>query len=411
MPDYIEKKLTLNIIVPSTFDHACERDLNTALENLLSQKGLSLVSSAPYETVNQFIFDDELCVEDKNCECIDGYLWATGALVSRLKEQIKTEAPEIDPSSLDNPNFFFVYDITTGFGHIEGSFDFTDASGNNASRSFEKLALTSDELRQVKTAMEEFCHEKYSMSCVAFVNEARSHAGLPSLSVSFSADAPAQDSDISRSRLQKQSDPRIHVYLDNKQDDARQYHDLLFWSDAYGQIQHPYGDEFPFSALHPLLQQAYQTLFSDDLDSRCYLAETPAGYGMALCNEYDCETAAWANLSPSELFEAAIRDAQRLSAMPDFDQAREFFVLESYGPNYSDLYHELVVVFPADMDKDAFETASKRLGEEIYKGVSEYSAEKRAKLQTSVDRLIQDAQYKTEPKEPVQPVKTPEHAI
>lgn len=402
MTDYIEKQLTLTIQVPATFNGTDERALNRAIADLIANKGYELLDSKAYETVNQFIFDEELCVEDKTCECVDGYLWATGALVSRLRESIQDEHTPDELASISNPNFYFSHNLFTGNAQIIATYNYINSKNEQCFGSVDKLSISLEETEQIKKLMDEYCHEKYSMSCSAFLNEARFHAGFPPMERTVSipvinGEEVLHEVDVKMDELLPEHiDERIHIYRDNKEDDSRLYDNLLFWSDSCGELEPPHGsDKFDPSGIPQPLQRAFRDLYSDEFCSHCYLVETPGGYGVALINEYDCVTATNFNLSPRELFEAVLRDAQRLSDIPEFDQVREIYATESYGPAGGELYHELVVVFPADMDKDAFRAAALRLDAEVYTGVREYSARKQEKLQASVDKLVTDAQSRT----------------
>lgn len=111
---------------------------------------------------NKFVFDDELCVQDKNLEVVDGYLWAMDALVSRLP------SPHDD---LENINFYPEYNVKTGEVKITASYDTPIADGETH-KSFD-VPLSADEKVELVSKMEAYCVQRNGVSCRDLVNEVR----------------------------------------------------------------------------------------------------------------------------------------------------------------------------------------------------------------------------------------------
>lgn len=132
---------------------------------------------------SDYIFDEELCVEDEAHECIDGYLWATDSLVSKMKEQIRDQHTKDEISSLENINFYGVFNMANGSvelvstylysKEVDGAFKETHGAC--------QLPVSDREAEVLKEVLETYCTERYHMTPLGFVNEARSHEGLPAL--------------------------------------------------------------------------------------------------------------------------------------------------------------------------------------------------------------------------------------
>lgn len=112
-----------------------------------------------------FVFDDEIEVSD-DCSKLEGYLWASSALVERLKTQVP---PLEEDQFMENINFYPVYEPQTGRISLEGHYYLED--GHYArGRSF-VLRLTPDETNRLRAAFEAYCLKREGRSCLAFLRD------------------------------------------------------------------------------------------------------------------------------------------------------------------------------------------------------------------------------------------------
>lgn len=130
-----------------------------------------------------FIFDEELCVQDEKHECIDGYLWATDGLVSRLQDALRSSVRSDVLSSLENINFYPVFNMQEGSMELISTFWYYEEEAGTIKEKHGnvQLPLNDADAASLQTAMEQYCEKTYHMSCLAFLNEAREHSGLPAL--------------------------------------------------------------------------------------------------------------------------------------------------------------------------------------------------------------------------------------
>lgn len=134
-------------------------------------------------TETDYIFDDGLYgCQDKNCEEVDGYIWATDALVKRLEVQVKKEQSPKVLETMENINFYPCYNLRTGEITLNGSYDYykTEEDKIPANNTF-ILPLSDKEKAILIFAMETYCQKTYNQSCLVFVNEGRAEVNLPSL--------------------------------------------------------------------------------------------------------------------------------------------------------------------------------------------------------------------------------------
>lgn len=169
----------------------------------------------------------------------------------------------------------------------------------------------------------------------------------------------------------------VQVFRNNRGQNEKYNEALLFWSTA---------EELPEE-----LQRACRDLYTFGyVSSLECLVETGKGYGIALLNEYDKETAKNSHLSMDVLFDTVVKDAHTIAADPLFAKA-EVFVGEFSG---FDECHELVVVFPADTPVHDFRMAAAKLDELAYQacGIREAEAldEQIAKANHEAVRLGSD---------------------
>lgn len=134
-------------------------------------------------TEKDFIFDEELYgCQDENREEIDGYLWAMDSLVDRLMDEINREkSPEEAASiieSMNNINFFPLYNVRTGHVEINGSYYYSESDQFLEKQNVFILPLSNKEKEILKIVMETYCQKEYKKSCLEFVNEGRAEENL-----------------------------------------------------------------------------------------------------------------------------------------------------------------------------------------------------------------------------------------
>lgn len=128
---------------------------------------------------SKFILDDELCVEDEAHECIDAYLWATDDLVDRVKNTAKKDFTADELESIDNINFYCYWNLKTGSVDLVSTFwYFRDYEEKHHAV---QLYLSDSEAKELTSAINKYCMKRYGESCLSFLNEARTHEGLPAI--------------------------------------------------------------------------------------------------------------------------------------------------------------------------------------------------------------------------------------
>ncbi len=106
----------------------------------------------------EFVFEDEILVCD-NTNYINGYVCAYEPLVNRLMKQEHI----IDADSMDNINFYPVYNPRTKEISMEGSY-YLMTNDNEIFTGFE-LCLRPDEKERLIKEFEGYCAERYDMAC------------------------------------------------------------------------------------------------------------------------------------------------------------------------------------------------------------------------------------------------------
>ena len=154
----------------------------------------------------------------------------------------------------------------------------------------------------------------------------------------------------------------VFVFYSNEADRTSFDETLKYWSSAAGDLHHHGKTDITEEQLPPVLQYAYNELWGEDYGIYCYLVETPKGFGIALIPEYDECFANDCELTMDELFSSAVKDAAIIAEDLAFLKA-DIYVAEYMG---FDDCHELAVVFPADISKEEFVTAAKKLDELAY---------------------------------------------
>jgi len=129
-----------------------------------------------------FILDDELAVEDEAQECIDGYLWATNGLMSKLEEQVGPETMS-EMSRDDCPNFYVSYNVREQTVQVDATYwiPMDQATGQKERHEVQNIPLSDAEKAELISALEDYCKREYAIDCLSFVNEARGYNHLPEL--------------------------------------------------------------------------------------------------------------------------------------------------------------------------------------------------------------------------------------
>lgn len=132
------------------------------------------------EEAEKFIFDDDLQVIDDACSLVDGYLWATEPLVTRLKDQLNLTPEQKD--SMDNINFYALYDLTTKEIRVDGTYYMPGSEEGSPEVQHEfTLDLSPDERKDLISKMEAYCQKENGSDLETFVNSIRQSEGLPPL--------------------------------------------------------------------------------------------------------------------------------------------------------------------------------------------------------------------------------------
>lgn len=111
----------------------------------------------------EFIFDEEITVSEDGTT-LDGYVWATDALVARLQAQ---ELPLTEDQFMENINFYPVYDVANHSVTLEGHYYLED--GHHATGTGFTLPLTAEESEALINAFEAYCLKSEGKTCAAFL--------------------------------------------------------------------------------------------------------------------------------------------------------------------------------------------------------------------------------------------------
>lgn len=160
---------------------------------------------------------------------------------------------------------------------------------------------------------------------------------------------------------------------------------IEFWSNCCGDLHYHGKYDIEEEDLPDELKRAYYELWGEDYGSLCYLVETDEGYGIALIDEYDGFTAEKADVSMDELFDLLVSDAFHVAESKKFESATV------YAMEYSGFLecHELVVVFPANIEKETFQNAA----DALYKEYS-YQSISRRKFNMNTDKFFEEIKNK-----------------
>lgn len=132
------------------------------------------------EEAEKFIFDDDLQVIDDACSLVDGYLWATEPLVTRLKDQLNLTSEQKD--SMDNINFYAIYDPISKEIKVDGTYYLPGSKEGSPDVQHEfTLDLSPDERKDLISKMDTYCQKETGANLKSFVNSIRQSEGLPPL--------------------------------------------------------------------------------------------------------------------------------------------------------------------------------------------------------------------------------------
>lgn len=131
----------------------------------------------PDELRDSFIFDDELCIDEHLCECVNGYMWATDFLVKKLKEYIEPFFSKEALEAMGDISFYGEWNHLLGKISVLGFYSFYDVSGKET-RHFSEVPLTQKERAALQVLMNNYCIENYKLPCLELVNNYRKESGL-----------------------------------------------------------------------------------------------------------------------------------------------------------------------------------------------------------------------------------------
>lgn len=144
------------------------------LLSFIRNEALRLSPPTSSQEINnlEFIFDEEITVSDDNVH-LEGYVWATDALVARLTAQ---EPPLTEDQFMENINFYPVYDPNGGTVSLEGHYYLEDAHYTKG-KAF-TLPLSHEESAKLISGFEQYCQNQEGLSCTDFLNYMRKDNGL-----------------------------------------------------------------------------------------------------------------------------------------------------------------------------------------------------------------------------------------
>lgn len=123
----------------------------------------------------KYVFENEIILSDQGTH-LEGYVWATDFLVSLAKTQMQNTLSAKELRSMENINFYPVYDVLNHNIQLCGHFYY---QSNNAEigKAFE-LYLNSNDKSQLLSAFEAYCQKQEGLSCIEFINKSRREDGL-----------------------------------------------------------------------------------------------------------------------------------------------------------------------------------------------------------------------------------------
>lgn len=100
-----------------------------------------------------------------------------------MKDILKSDLSKQEFDSLENINFYSFYNVQDGSIELVATYWFMKADGLGVTETHGDAGITlkEHEIRDLLASMEQYCHRRYGMSTLSFVNEARTHEGLCAL--------------------------------------------------------------------------------------------------------------------------------------------------------------------------------------------------------------------------------------
>ena len=135
--------------------------------------------SDAFETVKKeylkYVFDNEIIVSNDRTH-LEGYVWATDFLISLVKKEMQDTLSAEELRSMENINFYPVYDVLNNSIQLCGHFYF-QSNDVEIGKAFE-LSLNPCENSKLLTSFESYCQKQEGMSCVEFIDKVRREEGL-----------------------------------------------------------------------------------------------------------------------------------------------------------------------------------------------------------------------------------------
>ena len=157
--------------------------------------------------------------------------------------------------------------------------------------------------------------------------------------------------------------------------------DLIFWSDALGELKHGESKEpIEEGDLPKELATAYHELWTNRYMNLCYLAEYQGQYGVALVNEFDSVVASNENTDIDNLYSIMVK---RIMDMEESAVFAGMIFMAGQWTGFGDC-HEAILFVPWNTPKERLERAAR-----IFDNI--YSANEDKRQTLSVRRLTSTA--------------------
>lgn len=138
--------------------------------------------------------------------------------------------------------------------------------------------------------------------------------------------------------------------------------DLGYWCNALGELHYHGQHDLTEEELPEELRTAYNTLWTQNLSSLCYIADFKNVYGIILTNEFDETTRQNLSCSSKEMYGHMKRKAQKYSQMKEFDGAT--FILGE-GTGFFGC-HEFIVFLPWNASPEIVSKIDSILNTDLY---------------------------------------------
>lgn len=151
-------------------------------------------------------------------------------------------------------------------------------------------------------------------------------------------------------------------------DTGKLLEDLKYWSNALGELHHHGEYGIKEHELPEELQRAYRTLWTAGIGSLCYLVEYKGKYGIALINEFDDMTAEYNSATMDDLF---LKMKAKADSFKGMEELQNMTILLGEHSGFFGC-HEFITIFPADMEKEAFDKVADLLEQNVYECSDSY---------------------------------------